>query len=428
MGFFAKPNYSQRRENNSPWTLKAGEHGTAGHNRYRLLPAYGKLAASQKHFLYIPLHFGYKGVSFNKPDSTNPKDLPQRPFRCIQEKDWKSGIIRTSCPQCEKHAEVELVVKRTKDELTKQFKEEGKSDEEAKKLIAEVLEPHMNWLRQYNLDSKYYFAAMNEDGEFNVLKVPSKAKKALEERMKEVIEQEGVDPLDVDQGVWFDFIRTGEGFTDTSYSVDVVYETVVDQQTGKRLKSLKMAPMTAEQVEKAQKVLPELVDIPRILTAEQIQRLVDCGNDPHEVDSIMGIVQRQGTADARARAAAGIPAEEPTPLQPVKPQHQQQPSPAMKPVTPLSVEETDERREFLEFQAMKRRQREAEAKVFAQAPAPEVAVAPDEEPVAAGAPMTPSGAVTKTKTLSSQPASMDDFLGSFGFKPGAATPSNTQKS
>jgi hypothetical protein len=66
-----------------------------------------------------------------------------------------------------------------------------------------------------------------QDGSFAVLQISHKTKKLLEAEITRVLTEDGIEALELDQGVWFRFNRTGKGI-ETQDTVSVEYESVRD--------------------------------------------------------------------------------------------------------------------------------------------------------------------------------------------------------
>ena len=286
---FVKANY----DDNSGTTffkIKAGDRGEKGHNFFRIMPPYGKHAESEKICVYGAQHFGY-----SVPNEREPNGKPvASPFGCIEEKDFKTKMITNSCPECENR----YGVIEQQEQLEAKLKVEGKSEEE----IKEETSKYTDWLRQHNRESKFYFAVMNEKREFGVIKIGSDLKKKLLGLIKDLKSKKNVDATDVDQGVWFDFQRSGESFTNTMYDVEIVYE---DKRlpTGEIVNALKLEPLSVEEQDKAIKNLPELLDLITYISAEQMAKLVASNGDPEVVAAVLNVSKPKGTQEAASNRA-----------------------------------------------------------------------------------------------------------------------------
>jgi hypothetical protein len=259
-----------------------------GSNRYRVAPAYGKLAASGKWNLYIKQHWGY----YSTGDEQNPNGFP-RLFVCPEDVDFKTKIVNHSCPECDKNNALRAQVENREVKL----RESGKTDEE----IETLLGPSKEYLKKHNLDKKFVVIAKNEKNEWGVLWIPFKAKEALDNRRKQVQKEEGWDILDPDEGAWLDFTRTGQN-RNTVYGCDVVKETVA-LENGKKAKQDKQEALTDTDYDAIVAEVPELDTIGRRLTDEQIERLVESMGDPEIVDAVFN-EGREASASVKKEAAS----------------------------------------------------------------------------------------------------------------------------
>lgn len=267
----------------------------AGHNLFRFGPPYKSLAASGKWNQYQATHFGYFGLNRADPSKTQA-----RPFMCPQEKDRRSGIIKVGCRECDKIT----ATKNLLESRTASLKAEGKTDADIKTLT-EVMD---GWLQAHNVSKKYNTIAKNEKGEWGVLPLPFKVKQALELKIQQLQDQDGLSALAQQDGVWFDIVRTGERFQ-TTYDVQIVMESVVDSN-GRRAKIVKTDTLTQKDIDDIVANCPDLTTYGTRLTQEQISMLANSNGDPEEVDNVfsMGTAERSKSRAAAPRAAAPAPA------------------------------------------------------------------------------------------------------------------------
>lgn len=259
---------------------------------YRLLPAMKSGATDGTWAVYQGQHFGYA-----VPDRKDPSKTSKRTFRCIRRKE-RSGIITVECPECklidEKKAERETAAGK----LTAK----GKSDAEIKQLLA----PLDEWLREHNVDNKWYIGVKSLAGPCGALAIPHKMKLALDKEIKRLASDEGVDAFDIDTGAWLHFKRTGFKAQDMNFSVESVMEEEIIN--GRRLKSLKSAPLSDSDLESALREVPDLKsEVIRTITVEQIQELVDSGGDLEVAERIFSS-GRQESSPAPAPVVAAKPA------------------------------------------------------------------------------------------------------------------------
>ncbi len=253
----------------------------------RILPPMKSLAETGEWAVYIGTHFGYKGV--------NPKDRSKptyRTFRCIQERDYKTKMVLQDCPECDLIAQREAELK----DLQADAKKAGHSSDE----VEEISKPLKDWLSDHNCDRKWHMAVKQQDGSFAVLQISHKTKKLLEAEIGRVLSEDGIEALELDQGVWFRFNRTGKGI-ETQDTVTVEYESVKDSSTGRVVRTVKMAPLTEAECEKALKDLPDLSKNTREITYEQIKLLSQCSGEDEDVDAILALGEKKKEASPPAR-------------------------------------------------------------------------------------------------------------------------------
>lgn len=378
---FAKPRYGATAfyKNFKVQTDKAG--GTT-HNVFRILPPMKSLAESGKWSVYHGTHFGYQGV-----DKNDSSKLKTRTFRCIEDKDRRTGMLKQNCPECDKIAEVKEEVKRA----TALATAEGKSEDEIKYLVS----GHDSWLKNHNCDRKHHLAVMNPAGEFGVLTISHKLKKQLDAEIDQLLKKRNLDPLDLGGGVWFDFIRTGRSIGELQDKVEVVKEVV--EVNGRKLEDIKPAPLTDEQIATALEILPDLNTTVTVLTFDQIKTLVESGSEPEVVDTVFDMSTphvREHTAPKRSPTpttptAAPVAKPAPTTKTTTTTAPVATPAPA-KPTTPKQPTQA-------ELIAKKKAELEAQlAALNAAPPEPEPETQPQEE-------------VTDTSAMSD-----DEFLARYG--------------
>lgn len=262
----------------------------------RILPPMKSLADTGEWAVYLGTHFGYKGV--NSKDKSKPT---YRPFKCVQNRDYKTKMILQDCPECD------LISQRQEDlkALEAEMKAKGHSEDEVKELSA----PLKDWLSDHNCDRKWHMNVKQQDGSFAVLQISHKTKKLLEAEITRVLTEDGIEALDLNQGVWFRFNRTGKGI-ETQDTVSVEYESVRDATTGRVVRTVKLAPLTEAECEKALKECPDLSKNLREISYEQIKLLTQCSGDDEEVDAILAMGEKK-EASPGGNTAAQAPASTP---------------------------------------------------------------------------------------------------------------------
>jgi hypothetical protein len=275
------------------WSLENGD------NVYRILPPMLSFAESGRWTNYVTVHYGYTGT-----DPKNPNGK-KKPFRCIEVKDRRSGMVLEECPECTLFEERKQLLTEREAELRAQFKAEKKPDQEIEELLEAALLSLRTWVKDHRPDRKHYLNVMDREGTFGQLKISHRTKKSLEAKIDE-LRAEGTDPLALDQGVFFNIKRIGKGFTDPDV-VEVVTQKVEVMVDGKKklFPEVVMRPLTEQESEKALRECRDLADVGGfVLTREQIRELTECSGDPEEIDKIFARSRREASPRPRQVSAS----------------------------------------------------------------------------------------------------------------------------
>lgn len=357
MAGWGKPKYSSGPSGQN-FSLKEGD------NVYRFLPPMHSLAEDGIYSVYVATHFGYRGT-----DPTDQNKTKLKTFKCIQVDDRRSGMVLEECPECTLIEKNKAELQAKEAELRSKFKAEGRPDSEVEELLDTELDSLRGWIKNHNVDRKHYFNVMTPDGHFGQLKLSHRTKKQqLDVMFKKLSEEDGIDPLDLDQGVLINIKRSGK-VRDVVDVVEVVKEKVVIN--GKKLEEIKTRPLSEEEATAALESCRDLSTAGGfVLTKDQIAELTESSGDPEEVDRVFGwnnnkedskkTSQATKPAPARNEAQAATPA--PTPDAEVKPQAQAQPEAAVDPRVAQRMAEIKAKKE-----AEEKAKREAEAQKAAAA-------------------------------------------------------------
>ncbi len=339
---------------------------------YRILPSMKSLAKAKENGKFWKTHWGRKGRIGGKDGK-----LRHRPFLCIQEKDFRNGgIITVPCAACTEREGYENKYKA----IEAKGKEKGLSKAE----IAKALSPTAAWLKDHGCDGKWRFPALNKAGQPVILKLTHTAQKTLKEEAKKLL-QNGHTPMGV-RGIWWEFTRTGSGFN----TKDDVRPHRISRPDGSEV--LDFHVLTSEIAVMALETLPDLneeMEKQRI-TASQIEELIGCGDDPDEVDRILGIKESKSYGSSRADSTSA----EADPIAADDEETAQQAAvgqwkkPAQKAVEAVSADEDDDEAAALAALAAARAKK-AKAAAKPAAVATKTKAAPVEPP-AGFDPLTPS--------------------------------------
>ncbi len=259
---------------------KTGKPGKGpGNNFIRVMPPMHSLADEGKWAVYRTTHWGYAGVHPSDPAKT-----VVRPFLCIEDKDRRSGMVRQACGECDNFRAKEAEANAYEAELKKKGLDTKaiKDDPDMKAFN--------DWLSAHSPERKWYINVKYKDGTFGDYKINHKThKKGIDAKIAELLDNQQIDALDPEQGVWFNIKRLGDGFT-----VPDVVE--VEMTPGEKKGSLEiaLAPLTPEEQERGLKECRDLATLGgSVLTEEQIYALVQCDGTPEAVDKIFGARPQQ---------------------------------------------------------------------------------------------------------------------------------------
>lgn len=257
-----------------------------GDNTFRILPPMHSLAESGKWAIYESTHWGYFGVN------SDPKGKPiARPFRCIKVTNRKTQLVEVECPACTQYDEQVAVAEAQLASL----KAAGTSEEETKTVMASI----NGWLGDHRPERKWYVNVMLPDGTFCDYKLNHKFhKKGIDALIQKYQEIEGKDPLDLDDGCWFNIARTGKKINVVDV-VDFAKDWVEVSVQGKlqKVAVTRTSALTEEQKVKALETCRDLTKLGgTVLSYDQIFELVNCDQEPETVDKIMGISKERSAA------------------------------------------------------------------------------------------------------------------------------------
>jgi hypothetical protein len=268
-------NYDNKAKKRNYFSLEEGE------NVYRILPPLGNLADKGKIAVYYSVHWGYKNEEGRNRLFVSP-EIINRNNKMVEVEDAAKERIKAL---------------RAKQE---EFKQKG--DMEAVKRLSTVL-------RQYNLENKWHLNVMTLDGRIGLLKIPHKAKMALDAEIKSLVAK-GVDPTSVDAGRFFVFKRVGTG-SETSHSVSVYKEKInvegvgeVERAVTSRLSEDVLSRLSSEAFE-----LDSLYNRPSATAVRQIVE-ADARGDRSLIDSLLNLGSKQGRADSEGPSEDEVEAEQ----------------------------------------------------------------------------------------------------------------------
>lgn len=279
---------------------KLGHKAADGKDRVLIVrgaPPIGPLAETGVWRRFMKQHFGY---GFNVITGSGEKRFIPATFLCIEETD-REGNVKVQCPECN-----EIKLRKAKKEAKEvEMKAAGKTEEE----IDTALKHVKMWLREHNVDKKWWMNAKDPSGKWGILTISYSSMKLYMEILKELTEK-NFDPLGAEKGLWFRFTRRGNSFNDIKDIPTVEMDTAQDGSMRMRLDTL----TDGDLVQLA--ALPPLTEHGRVLTYDQIDELVKSGGDEQVVRTVMNIPVSNNRAPDQGgkKPEAGSGAPTPAPV------------------------------------------------------------------------------------------------------------------
>ena len=233
-----------------------------GENVYRILPPLGEMADTGRWFKHYKVVWGYQ--------DSNKKNKPF--LDCFKASYNDSGkMIGVDVPSAARDRAEEI--RAARNAVLEALKTDPTNQEllAKKKTLADLG-------MKYNIESKYYVNAVNEQNEIGLLKIGKRAMDALMEQIK-VQRERGLDPLGLN-GLYFNFHRSGTGLS-TVYTVTPHRVLNADGT-----ESMKKHTMDDAFINRLGTEAYELADMYPAPTSEEVARIVAEGAPA--VDEILG--------------------------------------------------------------------------------------------------------------------------------------------
>lgn len=165
-------------------------------------------------------------------------------------------------------------------ETLKKSLESMKKDGTQNPAIIEALDKRVYELQ---VDKAYYLNAISPSGEIGLLKIKYTAFQALKERLRQ-LEKDGIDPINMGTGVYFDFKKAKDDHGKTVYGVDIHTKTFKSPATGKLTTELVEAVIDETTLKRMEKEAFDLTTLYKILTPEEQAAVATL--DPKVMDRI----------------------------------------------------------------------------------------------------------------------------------------------
>ena len=274
----------------------------------RLLPPMLSLADDEYGWRrYVRKHFGHNGHN-----PRNPEKPRFRPFKCIEVKNFREKTIEVHCPKCDqievykgKQAKREREILEANPEVNK-IENENERKAAARELFKEDAKHKAiyNWLFKHSCENLWWMNTKSLKGEYVTFGVThSFMKDVLEPKLAEWKAKLGLNPFSLKKAPFLKFTRSGT----KPRVVDAVelYKEPVKVE-GEILEKTKLDAMSSEDVQRALKECCDLgaTSPPRCivpsLTSQQIEKLIEAGDDPHAVDAVWGDTKSTTSSNVKA--------------------------------------------------------------------------------------------------------------------------------
>ena len=244
----SNPGEGQRFKKKNYFSIKKGVQV------FRIFPAMGDAAEKGTWYKYHEVHFGFKGTDgkmlvFQSPEVRNHKTKMTEVSDAA--KDRNSKIYA-------KMAELKLKLKENP---------EDKASAAAYAKLEEVS-------KRYNSEKRYYYNAMDANGNIGLLKLKTKERAALEAARKLLEAEEGVDPVKV-EGAFLVFNKSGDGAMESTVQVSPHY--LKTEVNGKKVNTLNTHTLSEDLYPKLESDSFDLLNLFIKPTAEEVKEMVEKG-------------------------------------------------------------------------------------------------------------------------------------------------------
>lgn len=254
---------------------------------FRILPPMHAQVRNPKGWkLYQKVHYGYSGVDPREAGKTRA-----RPFVCPKDQDYRTKMIRVDCAECQR---IEVMKERL-EQVAVAVKGKDAAEQAAR------IGPLKEWLKKHNLQAKWKLNVLDLENQPGDLLISHRTMKDLDALFQE-LHSGGIDPLHPNQGVFVEFTRFGNGFTNPD-KVVVVKNKITVEGHGV-VEKVKLAPLTDDIATAAWQICRDLADTtPAVgLSQDQINMLTTCDGSPEEVDKIFAMSQSAAKSARPAQA------------------------------------------------------------------------------------------------------------------------------
>lgn len=247
-----------------------------GDNVYRILPALGKLADDGVWSKYYRICWGYRN-----------SEGRMKTFQDCRVVNRQTKMVEVESAAYQKLQDLKA--------QQQQLKDSG-ADKATMDKMREIV-------MRYNIESKHYVNAVNLNGEIGLLKIGHKAKLALDALIKKMREEEAINPLGVEKGIYINFNRTGKG-VDTLYQVNPYKRKVKANVNGQDaiIEELVYHTMDSAFISRLDREAFELSELFPAPTAEEVAQIVN--GTPADLDEVLAKYKKESKPKSTATSTA----------------------------------------------------------------------------------------------------------------------------
>lgn len=249
---------------------------------FRIFPAMGDAAEKGTWYKYHEVHFGFRGT-----------DGKMFVFQSPEVRNHKTKMIEVSDAAKERNSKIYAKMTELKAKL-----KENPNDEAAASAHAKLEEIS----KRYNSEKRYYYNAMDANGNIGLLKLKTKEKAALEAARKALELEEGVDPVKV-EGAFLVFNKSGDGALESTVQVSAHY--LKQDVGGKKVSVLNTHTVSEDLYPRLQSDSFDLLNLFVKPTAEEVKEMVEKGA---EAVSRVAALYRKKPEAKKEEPKASVPA------------------------------------------------------------------------------------------------------------------------
>jgi hypothetical protein len=231
-----------------------------GSNLFRLLPPFASMAEKGIIAKYWEVYW------------VEGSDKKKRPMPSILKTKFNGkGVPKTILVQDPMYSKIEAL---------KAQVAAMKADPNQPVAIVAALEERLKYM---NLDKAYYVNVISPSGEIGVLKLRFTGFQNLKTRLDE-LDKEGIDPINLGDGIIFDFKKMKDDNNKTTYPVDIAMKTYRDQTSGKFISEMQTYKIDENTLKRMDTEASDLGTLYKTLTAEEVALVATL--DPKMVDRV----------------------------------------------------------------------------------------------------------------------------------------------